>query len=303
MKSSSGVFAIVRIYHSVSKKKIVMVENRITFEYQGIVLIEKIKISTPLKYDATFQNRGCFIYFKERGPKLLSPENNIQLKGQEAVLLKCGSHFLDIISQTNSEEIEVTIIHLYPDLLKKLYIKELPVLLKKRSNSSQSQVVASSDVISNFIDSLDFYFQNPTLVNDDLLELKIKELILLLVQSKNIKSIQELVVDLYSTKTINFKEIIKLHLYSNLSIDELARLCNMSLSSFQRVFKKEFNDTPNSYLNAKKLGKSTELLSITHLSISEIAYEVGFNDPLYFTRFFKNNTGDSPTKYRSKNRS
>lgn len=280
-----------------------MIEDQITFEYQGIVLIEKIKISTPLKYDATFQNRGCFIYFKERGPKLLSPENNVQLKGQEAVLLKCGSHFLDILKQTNDEEIEVIIIHLYPDLLKKLYIKELPALLKKRGSSSQSQVVASSNIISKFIESLDFYFQNPTLVNDDLLELKIKELILLLVQSKNINSIQELVVDLYSSKTIDFKEIIKLHLYSNLSIEELARLCNMSLSSFQREFKKEFNDTPNNFINTKKLEKAKELLSIADLSISEIAYEIGFNDPLYFTRFFKNNTGDSPTKYRSKNKS
>ena len=174
-------------------------------------------------------------------------------------------------------------------------------MLKKRGNSNQSQVIASSDIISKFIESLEFYFQNPTLVNDDLLELKIKELVLLLVQSNNIASIQELVVDLYSSKTVDLKEIIKLHLYSNLNSEDLARLCNMSPSSFQREFKKEFNDTPNSFINAKKLEKSKELLSITDLPISEIAYEIGFNDPLYFTRFFKNNTGHSPTKYRTEN--
>ncbi len=278
-----------------------MIDDRITFEYQNVVLVEKIKFKAPLKYHGDFQNRGCFIYFKERAPKLLSAEKNIQLKGQEAVLLKCGSHFLDILKQTDDKEIEVIIVHLYPDLLKKIYIKELPALIEKRSASTQSQVIASSDIISKFIESLDFYFQNPALVNDELLELKIKELILLLVQSKNIKTIQELVVDLYSTKTIEFKEIIKLHLFSNLNTEELASLCNMSLSSFKREFKKEFNDTPNSFINNKKLEKAKELLSITDIPISEIAYEIGFNDPLYFTRFFKKSTSVSPTRFRSNN--
>ncbi len=279
-----------------------MIDNRVTFEYHDIVLIEKIKFKAPLKYHGNFQNRGCFIYFKDRAPKLLSSDKSIQLKGQEAVLLKCGSHFLDILKQTDDVEIEVVIIHLYPDLLKNIYIKELPALIEKRSAGDQSEIVASSAIISKFIESLDFYFNNPLLVNDALLELKIKELILLLVQSKNIKSIEELVSDLYSTKSIRFKETIKLHLYSNLNTKELATLCNMSLSSFKREFKKEFNDTPTNFINNKKLDKAKELLSITDISISEIAYEIGFNDPLYFTRFFKNNTGVSPTRFRNSQR-
>ncbi len=186
-------------------------------------------MSTPLKYEATFQNRGCFIYFKERGPQLLSPEDKIQLQPNEAVLLKCGHHFLELLKQSQDEEIEVIVIHLYPDLLKKLFIKELPELLAKRSQRKQSEVVASSDVISKFIESLEFYFQNPDLVNDDLLELKIKELILLLLQSKNIDSVEELMSDLYSSKAIQLKEVINLHLYSNLNVEELAKLCAMSL--------------------------------------------------------------------------
>jgi AraC-like DNA-binding protein len=160
--------------------------------------------------------------------------------------------------------------------------------------------VASQDIISRFIDSLDFYFSNPTLVNNDLIELKIKELILLLVQTKNITSILELVADLYSAKSVHLKNIIELHLYSNLSIEELAKLSNLSISSFKRQFKKEFNDSPNNYIITKKIEKAKELLSITDIPISEIAYEIGFNDPLYFTRLFKNKTGTSPTSYRLK---
>lgn len=278
-----------------------MVLDRLTFEYQEKVLIEKIEVKTPFKYEGVFQNSGCFIYFKDKAPKLLSSEDNTQIKPQEAVLLKCGTHFLDLLQQKNDETIEVIIVHLYPEILKKLYVGELPAIIEKSKYNKQSQIVASQDIISRFIDSLEFYFSNPTLINDDLIELKIKELILLLVQTKNITSIVELVADLYSTKSVQLKKIVDLHLYSNLSIEDLAKLSNLSLSSFKRQFKKEFNDSPNNYIITKKLDKAKELLNIPDIPISEIAYEIGFNDPLYFTRLFKKKVGTSPTTYRTEN--
>ena len=278
-----------------------MVLDRSIFKYNSQVLVEKVKIGTPFRYEAIFQNSGCFIYFKEKGHKLLSQEENIQIKSQEAVLLNCGSHFIDFLRKTDNQQVEVMVIHLYPDVLKSLYIEDLPSIIKKQTQNKQSKVIASSHVITKFIDSLEFYFQNPSLVNDDLLELKIKELILLLVQSKNVHSIQELINDLYSKKTVQLKKVIKTHLFSNLKLEDLAKLCHLSLSSFKREFKKEFNDSPNNYFNKKKLEKAKELLNITDISIGEIAYETGFNDPLYFTRFFKKRMGLSPTDYRKKN--
>ncbi|OUS01041.1 AraC family transcriptional regulator [Flavobacteriales bacterium 33_180_T64] len=277
-----------------------MILERHTFEYQDKVLIEKVKIGTPFMYEAIFQNRGCFIYFKEKGPKLYSAMENIQINGQEAVLLNCGNHFLELLKESENEQVEVIIFHLIPEMLKKLYIKELPKILVKHNTSKPSQVVASNDIITKFIDSLEFYFQNPSLVNNDLLELKIKELILLLIQSKNVASVLELINNLYSTKAVQVKEIIKLHLHSNLTLEELAKLCHLSLSSFKREFKKEFNDSPTNYIISKKLEKAKELLLMTDLSISEIAYEVGFNDPQYFTRIFKKRGGISPSSFRNK---
>jgi len=192
----------------------------------------------------------------------------------------------------------VIVFHLFPDVLKKLYTGDLPKIIKKQSRSKSSQVVVSSDVIAKFVESLEFYFQNPSLVNNDLLELKIKELILLLIQSKNIDSILELVADLYSSNTIQIKEVIELHLYSGLKLEELARLCNLGVSSFKREFKKEFDDSPTNYINKRRLDKAKELLSITEMPVSEIAFEIGFKDSLYFTRLFKKKIGIPPTTYR-----
>ncbi len=280
-----------------------MILSRSTFSYQGQILIEKIKIGTPFKYEAIFKNSGCFIYFKDRAPKLLSADQNVQVNSQEAVLLKCGNHFLELLKQTDEEEVEAMIVHLYPEILKKLYAKELPTILDTNNCNEQSEVVVSKEVISRFIESLEFYFQNPVLINDDLLELKIKELILLLIQSKNVCSIQELISDLYATRSVQVKKVVDLHRYSNLGVNELAKLCNLSLSSFKREFTRVFNDSPNSYMTDQKLNRAMELLRVTEMPISEIAYGVGFNDPLYFTRIFKKKIGDSPSVYRRQKKS
>ena len=277
-----------------------MITSRTTFSYQSQVLVERIKIQAPFRYEAIFQNSGCFIYFKERGPKILTSEVNTKLKGNDAVLLRCGNHFMDLLKETDDEQVEVIVFHLYPEVLKKLYTGDFSTLLKKQ-HDKRNQIVASSNVIAKFIDSLEFYFQNPLLVNDDLLELKIKELVLLLIQSKNVGSIQELVADLYSAKTVHIKEVVELHLFSNLKVEQLAKLCNLSLSSFKREFRKEFNDSPTNYINNKRLEKAKELLTISDLLVSEIAYEVGFQDSLYFTRLFKNKIGVPPSAYRTEN--
>jgi len=276
-----------------------MILSRSTFEYRTQVLIEKIRIQTPYRYEAVFQNSGCFIHFKEKGPKMLAAEDNVQVKSHEAVLLKCGTHFLELLKETDNEEVEVMVVHLFPELLKELYIGELPAIIEKQSQRKRSEVVASSDVIAEFVKSLEFYFHNPSLVNDDLLELKVKELILMLVQSKNITSIVELVSGLYSPKKVHLKEVVELHIFSDLRLEQLAKLCNLSLSSFKRKFKEVYSDSPTNYIIEKRIEKSKELLGHTEMAISQVAYEIGFQDPLYFTRLFKKKTGKTPSSFRN----
>lgn len=275
-----------------------MLLNRQSFAYHDKTIIEKVTFATPYKHEGIFQNEGCFLYIKGEGAKVLSTDDNIKAKGKEAVLLKCGTYFLDMVKNAEDDKMEVIAFHLFPDILKDLFVKELPALIEKNTRKPETQVVVPEDTIGKFIESLEFYFENPVLVNEDLLALKMKELILLLVQTQNIDSILELVSDLYSSRTVSIKKVIDLHLYSNLTMEQLAKLCNLSLSSFKREFKKVFDDSPANYILTAKLKKAKELLAISDMPINEIAYDSGFNDPLYFTRQFKKKVGTSPSSYR-----
>ncbi len=276
-----------------------MILNRVTFEYRNRTLVEKVTISPPFRLVKVFQNEGCFIYVKGANTKLHSQTDKTNIQSKEAVLLRCGTYFVDWLKNTKGETVEAFAFHLYPDILKELYKKELPSLIKQHISGRSIKKIIPENTISKFVENLDFYFENPSLVNDDLLELKIKELILLLVQTKNAQSILQLLENLFTPKVANIKDVVHTHLFSNLSVEDLAKLCNLSLSSFKRDFKKVFNDTPSNFINNERIEKAKELLKATQLSISEVAYETGHADPSYFARLFKNKTGLSPSDFRN----
>ncbi|MCP9235236.1 helix-turn-helix domain-containing protein [Lewinella sp. JB7] len=277
-----------------------MILSRQTFRYDNKTIIEKAVIRPPFKHERIAQDEGCFLYMKEATARLLSATEIVALEPREAVLLKCDTYFLDFIQRSDEQTVEVIAIHLYPEILKKIYTNELPTLIEQQRTGNGTQHLADEIVIAKFVESLEFYFEHPTLVNNDLLELKIRELVLLLIQTKNVASVVALINDLYSTPTVELREVVELHRYSNLSVDELAALCHMSPSTFKREFKKEYDSSPAKYISGQKLKKARELLSLSDLPISDIAYEVGFNDPLYFTRLFKRREGVSPSAYRSR---
>ena len=276
-----------------------MIISRHIFKYLNKPLIEKITIKPPFRYEAVFQNEGCFLYIKNANVTIISSTEVSSISSHEAVLLKCGTYFADWVKQFEYEKIEIFAFHLYPNILHHLYQKELPDTIKQTLAKKSVQKITFNDAIEKFIENLDYYFSHAALINNDLLELKIKELIILLIQSKNQESIHQLLSELFTINTVSIKNIIQTHLHSNLSTSELAKLSGLSLSSFKRAFKNIYNDTPNNYILNQKVLKASELLKNPTLNISEIAFDLGFNDPAYFSRIFKNKTNYTPSKYRT----
>ena len=92
---------------------------------------------------------------------------------------------------------------------------------------------------------------------------------------------------------------IRRHYTQIITLDDLARCCNVSKQQMTRYFKDAFDDTPINYAIKYKITKSKELMfKHPQLSITEIAYELGFNDQHYFSRIFKKITGETPSHYK-----
>jgi AraC-like DNA-binding protein/mannose-6-phosphate isomerase-like protein (cupin superfamily) len=83
-----------------------------------------------------------------------------------------------------------------------------------------------------------------------------------------------------------------------LSLEEAAEFTGYSKFHFSRLFKEYIGSTYYEYIQSLRIRTAKELLA-TDISVTEVAYQTGFNDLASFSRAFKNNTGITPTKYRS----
>lgn len=77
-----------------------------------------------------------------------------------------------------------------------------------------------------------------------------------------------------------------------------ARLCGMSESEFYRAFSAQTGSSPHAYRTSLRMTAAKTLLADSALTVGEIAKEVGYDDPYYFSRLFRSRTGISPRAYR-----
>lgn len=88
----------------------------------------------------------------------------------------------------------------------------------------------------------------------------------------------------------------------NITVDDVATHCGLTRSYFGKIFKDEFDKSPQTFLIRLRMTKATELLLKTDLSIGEISASVGYPDQLHFSKSFKNIFGCSPKQWRTEHR-
>ena len=275
--------------------------NHSAFKLFDKLTFETAVIKPPFTTPNIMHNEACFLYIKQGSNDLYSEIENVRVTATESVLMKCGN----FIGKLGPSEVvgvyEAVAVHFYPDVLKKVYANEIPDILKRRSDSDivpQMTRMAADKLIHKYVESLTFYFENPGLVTEDLLVLKIKELILLLSKSSSAVIVHRILSNLFSPTTYQFRQVIDAHLFKPVTVEELAMLTNLSVSSFKREFKRVYNSSPASFIRQKKLERAAELLLASDENVSNIAWDCGFQDLTHFSRLFKQTYGSSPRDFR-----
>ena len=92
---------------------------------------------------------------------------------------------------------------------------------------------------------------------------------------------------------------IHIHYNDRWGIDRLAAVCRVSKSHLFRLFRAAFDKTPLNWLRDYRIAQAKRMLVETDTPIAVIASQVGYADPLYFSRDFKKQTGVSPRAFRA----
>lgn len=94
------------------------------------------------------------------------------------------------------------------------------------------------------------------------------------------------------------KDLMISRLFGNISLEEIATTCELSIDQFGRAFKNATGISPYRWLTNQRVDKAKDLLRGSGLSIVEIALRCGFSNQSHFTRIFTNIAGQTPGRWR-----
>jgi AraC family transcriptional regulator, exoenzyme S synthesis regulatory protein ExsA len=270
-----------------------------TLKLKGLVVFQKLQVPTferlPKEYH---ENEACFIFVNQGNFQVRSQTEILQVNNETALLAKCLNYFYETIKKPGetNDNVEVIGIMLYPELIKSLF--DFDVNHSNHEFDFNLKQVQVNKLLEHYRGSINILLENPELADEELIKNKLREFIILMTKTINAPSELDFLAAMFKPNFAKFEEVIQRNLYANLSLDELASLCHMSLSTFKRKFTEVYGESPQKYFTKVKVDKSIALLKNKALRISDIAYDLGFDSPTTFNRVFKQQTGKSPSEYR-----
>jgi len=278
-----------------------MIIEQKEIKYRGKVIFGKIVMSSDFKRIPKLfsEDEACFLVLSKGAFQFRTPTNVLTFNEGDAMLAKCGNYFIEevTVAQNYSPETISTIgAYFHPSIVKEFFQSDLS--LQDFQTKFDVTKVSIEPLMKLYLDSINFLLDNPSLVDENLIINKLKELLLLLSKSEKAESIHAFVNSLFVPYEYDFNEIIQHNLYSNLTLEELARLCNLSLATFKRKFTELHKESPAKYILSKKLERAASLLTIKSKPVSDIAYECGFETVTSFNKAFKHHFEKSPSEYR-----
>lgn len=278
------------------EEKKITYKNRVVFE-RFVFAISNIKRVPKVFYD----NEACFLFLTKGAFQFRTPIELMHFAEGEGMLAQCGNYLMEPISEKPKEAndtVSVIGAFFYPEIVKNFFMDDL--ILKPFQEPIKVSKVTIEPMLKSFVEGLHYLLDNPSLVDENLILTKQKELLIVLSKSEQAKSVNDLVNSLFSPNTYDFKKVVAKNLYSDLTIPELAYLAGMSPATFKRHFKELFEQSPARYILKKKLDRSLKLLKVKSKPVSEIAYDCGFNSASSFNKTFKKHLGITPTEFRER---
>lgn len=208
---------------------------------------------------------------------------------------------------SSNEIIEDVIIHFHPDFFCIMkYHQEVSCNGVLFNNIYEPPYVhidgGSRSTFDLVINQIKTEMQNPALAQYELLVSYLK--IFLITASRKKKEQQSIELSNVEDNSAapfmlqNLKNYIELHYKTKHSASDYADLLHITRKALAKITKNHFNKTLTDLISARIIIEAKLELFLTNKAVKEIAFDLGYNDEHYFSRFFKNNAAVSPQMYR-----
>lgn len=271
----------------------------VQLQHAGKSVVAWFRQSTEAGKEQGFLTENCLVFILRGTKHLHFQEGDLIAHAGDLVLLRRGVYFMtDFITDgTDYQSLMVCV----DDTLLRSFISEdgAPAPAIK---ATLPVVISCKNDLLQVRNSILGYLEHPHIHTNRLLELKINEILLLLLCGEYRQDVCAFLSHLFDHSAENISLIIRNNLFQPFTLEEYAKMCGLSLSSFKREFARLYDAPPKKWINEERLKHARELLLHSGSNVNEIAYECGFENVSYFIKQYRQLYGTTPKNaQRTKN--
>ncbi|PCI31054.1 MAG: AraC family transcriptional regulator, partial [Flavobacteriaceae bacterium] len=234
---------------------------------------------------------NMFSFLQEGKKQVHFADASVMVHKEQSLLIKKGNWlWTELLDQEN---IYYCKLFFFSENMLLEFLEKYELKSKASQRMDPFFIIENDGYISDYLNAISRLNHFNTASKNRLLSVKFEEILLYLI-AKYGENFESYLHSLIATKVSSFKKIVESNVYSNLKLEEVAFLCNMSLSTFKRHFIKEYGVNPGKWIQDKRLDYAKNMMKDKGLAASEVYFEGGYTNLSNFSNAFKTKFGFSP---------
>jgi AraC-like DNA-binding protein len=270
--------------------------------YEAIAIINYKAEQVSAKNPVTL-NQNVFAFLREGYKTVSYSDKHAEINNTKFLLLSAGNCLMSEKKADGNGLYRSTMLLFDNTVLTSFFLK-YPQLLSKAMRVPEHEepfIVFNKDAfIENFITSLDLLTSSTQEFSNDIKRLKFEELMLYLCNAypQQIVNLRTTVQE--TREDAEIRIAAESNIQNNITVEELAFLCNTSVSTFKRRFTKIYGSSPNKWMILKRMELAANLLKQGNEKPSDVYYKVGYENLSSFIQSFKQIYGVTPKEYQQR---
>ena len=237
------------------------------------------------------------ISFLRTGTKeVIGDDKRVQIGNEHFVIMKSGNCLMTE-KVSDSFKVYQSILLFFSDKEVLYFLEKYNQLSSRFKNYKSFYIFEYDNFIQNFVKSLEQILKLPKSIQAKILKNKFEEIMLYLVHQNNAVFLNSLVQNV-DDKISRLSNIAENNKHNRLNLEELAFLCNMSVSTFKREFFKLYQNTPMKWFNEQRLNHIAFMLKTKRNRPIELYEDAGYENFSNFVQAFKKKFGMTPKQYQ-----
>ncbi len=240
--------------------------------------------------------KNAFSFLQEGFKTISTSREPISIENDAFLIMKSG-HCLMTENLSETRNFYRSVLLFFSDEVLFQFIEKHQITNKHVPATTAAKACDYDDFIRSFVKSLEDIYQLPLNVQQQLLQVKLEEILVYLAAIKGADFLLFLIAS-KDDQTSHFINVVESNKLNKLTLKELAFLANMSVSTFKREFEKHFMQSPIKWFQNQRLEHAAFLLKNKAKRPSDIFEVIGYDNLSNFVHAFKTKFGVTPKQYQ-----